>query len=254
MPSTLSELRARAPANVSIFLIALFSDSRILREHLIHALEGVARGLGPVLTGVGRREQHRRRAVFRRRERRRRCAATERDGGATGQPLRLDGDCGVIANRRVVHDGDGGHHVLRPVGAERDLRHVADAEAVEQHRGTDFQAGHRALESHLIDVLLAEAAFVLEPIDEGEAREDHGEHEKSDQGVAGACFHGSGSLRRDAHAPVDQELAALALEICPHPGMGGFEHGGNWALGDHLAVGEGGNAVADRVAGCRDRA
>ena len=146
MPSTLSELRARAPANVSIFLIALFSDCGILREHLIHLLEGVARGLGPILTGVGRRQQHRRRAVFRCRERRRRCAATERDGGATGQPLRLDGDCGVIANRRVVHDGDGGDHVLRPVGAERDLRNVADAEAVEQHLGTDFQAGHRALE------------------------------------------------------------------------------------------------------------
>ncbi len=166
---------------------------RVLRQDVIDMLEGVARGLGPVLPGLRLGDQGRGRAVFAAHHRRGRGAAFQGHRGAAGQPLSLDADHRVAADRGAALDGDHGGHVLGRIGSEPELGHFADAKAVEHHRRTDQQSRDRALELDQVGFALRKAAFVLEPIDKAEARGDHGEHEQSDQGVAGARFHRSGS-------------------------------------------------------------
>ena len=51
---------------------------------------------------------------------------------------------------------------------ELEVGHLADPDAVEQHRGAGAQAGHRAVELHAVEGALAGAADVLEPVDEAE--------------------------------------------------------------------------------------
>ncbi len=60
---------------------------------------------------------------------------------------------------------------LRRIGIERELGDLADANAVEQDRGADQQSGHGTIEVDLVGLALPKAAFVLQPIDEGEARQ-----------------------------------------------------------------------------------
>src|SRR5208282_835397 len=72
---------------------------------------------------------------------------------------------------------------------ESKFGHLADADAIEQHRGAGPQARHRAGEYHAVDGPLSATAAILEPVNEAEGSDDDSEREHAGDDVVGLGFH-----------------------------------------------------------------
>ncbi len=108
------------------------------------------------------------------------------------------------------------------VRREPEIRHLADADAVEQHAGADQKPGHRAVELDMIGRARAEPAGVVKPVDEAEHGDDGRQHEGADDDEGSAGFHlfsslwvaASGSAcRGNRPAPRDARIEAVRASV-----------------------------------------
>ena len=166
-----------------------------LGKEIIDLAQHFARALGHVLGCARIGDEERRPAVLGERQGRGPGrAALERDRGDPGQPLEIQADARVRPHRRLRLDRNRRHHLAGIGGVELQVGDLADANAVEQHRGSGAQPRHGAVEHHPIGVAHAVVAEVREPIDEPERGGDDGERERADQHVIGSGFHPTPSL------------------------------------------------------------
>ena len=117
--------------------------------------------------------------------------------------------------------------------------HLADADAVEQHAGTDQKAGHRTIEHELIGLAPTETAGIVQPVHKTENGHDRRQDERANDDIGSPDFHDV-LLSLGAKA---ERLRASAVEIGLHPGMIGFEHSRKRSQGGDSAVGQRGHTV-----------
>ena len=101
----------------------------VVGNEAVELAQHVARRLGD----VGRRGRVRFEHIVGRRRRLIRTAA-QSDRGIAGQALEIEPDPGVGAHRGALVDRDDGDDLARGLRVERELGHLADPDAVEQHR------------------------------------------------------------------------------------------------------------------------
>ena len=95
----------------------------------------------------------------------------------------------IGSHGRVGIDRNRDIDLLRLIRDELEPRHLADADAVEKHRGPGKQARNRIVEPHFVAGALAKPALRFKPVHEGKARHDSSEGEEADQNIACLDFH-----------------------------------------------------------------
>ena len=134
-------------------------------------------------------DEERRLGAGRGERRRGRASARERNDGRPRQALEVDLDARIAPDRRGRLDRDGHDDPLGVLGAEVEARHLTHTDAVEKNRRPLEQSRHGRIEAELIDRALAQPAAAVQPVDKGEAGDEHGQREQSDLRVACLGFH-----------------------------------------------------------------
>ena len=129
MPSSLPVLRASPSEKILKLAMVSFSGSGIFRQHRIDLAQRIARSLRHALSCAGFGDQRRHLAGI--------CdqhAAFQRNHRNAGQALEFQTDLGVGSHRRRRRHRDRRVDAARIVRRQAEIRHLADADAVEQHR------------------------------------------------------------------------------------------------------------------------
>jgi hypothetical protein len=120
--------------------------------------------------------------------------ATEKlHGNDTGKTLSLNAGAGIGAQWCRLVNLDHSIDLARIVRLESDLRHLANAQAVEKHVGTPPKARDFVVEEKA-NFRLIGAAAATEPINEPEQRSQNREGEQSNQRMTSSRFHGLDSF------------------------------------------------------------
>ena len=235
MLSSLPVLRASPSEKTCRLAMVFFSGSALSASTESTRRNALAGGLRHALTcaGLGDQRRHLRRI-------RQQRAAFQRDHGNAGQALEFQADLGVGSNRRRRGHRDRRIDAARAVRRQAEIRHLADANPIEQHGSADQKSRHRTIELDVIGRARTEAAGIVKPVDEAEHGDDGRQHEGADDDEGSAGFHFSARFRL-------QHLGALAVKIGPHPGMLGSKQFAHRSDRDDLAVRERGDAVADGI-------